>query len=327
MADPTGRISHLPEMHRGVSWKQPVRAATTADIAIESALNDGDSIDGVTLATDDRVLVKDQTDASENGIYRVSVTPFRAYDMDQDATTTVPASEVVGSWVYVVEGAANGGTVWYVTTTTPPELNVDDIDWARFTGPASLDDIPDVNAPAPDDGDVLTWDDGAGEWIASAVGGITVEEIDASPSVGAVTTMRVPSDSLTDDTGGQVTYAPKSAVEVIIDGGGSAITTGVKADVEMPFAGTIRSARLFADQTGSIVVDLWKDAYANFPPTVADTITASAKPSLSSAVASQDTTLTGWATSFAKGDIIRINVDSASTLERVTLALVMERNL
>ena len=114
--------------------------------------------------------------------------------------------------------------------------------------------------------------------------------------------------------------------QVVLGGGAGVISTGIALDVEMPFAGTITAARLFADQTGSIVVDVWKDTYANYPPTVADTITAAAKPTLSSADKYQDTTLTGWTTAFAAGDTLRINVDSATTVTRVTLAFRVARS-
>lgn len=112
-----------------------------------------------------------------------------------------------------------------------------------------------------------------------------------------------------------------AAITVIIDGGGSAITTGIKAYVEIPFACTIVQQTTLADQTGSIVLDIWKDAYANYPPTVADTITASAKPTISTGVKDQDATLTGWTTSISAGDVMAINVDSITTCERVTLVL------
>ena len=112
----------------------------------------------------------------------------------------------------------------------------------------------------------------------------------------------------------------KSAI-FSIDGGGSAIATGIKGDLEIPFACTITEAELLADQAGSVVVDIWKDTYANFPPTVADTITASAKPTLSSANKSKDSTLTGWTTSVAAGDILRFNIDSVSTITRLTVIL------
>jgi hypothetical protein len=115
-------------------------------------------------------------------------------------------------------------------------------------------------------------------------------------------------------------------VNVVLDGGGSVLTTGIKADIEMPFGGVITSVRLFADQSGDIVLDLWKDSYANFPPTVADTITAAAKPTLSAAQKSEDTTLTGWTLGFSEGDVIRVNVDSVSTVQRVTLALSVLRS-
>lgn len=107
----------------------------------------------------------------------------------------------------------------------------------------------------------------------------------------------------------------------VIDGGGSAITTGVKGDLTVDFNCTIQQATLLADQSGSIVVDIWKDTYANYPPTVADTITASAKPTLSTAAKSQDGTLTGWTTSISAGDTLRFNVDSITTCQRVTVAL------
>lgn len=119
-----------------------------------------------------------------------------------------------------------------------------------------------------------------------------------------------------------------AAIGLIIDGGGSTITTGVKGFVEVPFAGTITAATLLSTDasvtSGSIVIDVWKDTYANYPPTVADTITASAKPTLASATKSRDTTLTGWTTAVAAGDILGFKVDSVTTLTRVTLTLTVQ---
>jgi len=111
----------------------------------------------------------------------------------------------------------------------------------------------------------------------------------------------------------------------IVDGGGSAITTGVKGDVVVDFDCSISRQTLVADVSGSIVIDIWKDTYANFPPTVADTITASAKPTLSAATKAQDSTLTGWTKAITAGDTLRFNVDSASTVTRVTLVLRVAR--
>jgi len=115
------------------------------------------------------------------------------------------------------------------------------------------------------------------------------------------------------------------SVTFIIDGGGSAITTGIKGDITIPFACTINEWTLLADQSGSVVVDIWKDTYANYPATVADTITGSAKPTITTATKGQSSTLTGWTSSITAGDTIRFNVDSATTITRVTLSLKVTR--
>lgn len=117
------------------------------------------------------------------------------------------------------------------------------------------------------------------------------------------------------------TAVKTSVVGIVIDGGGSAITTGIKGFVQVPFDCTIVSATLLADQSGSIVVDVWKDTYLNYPPTVGDTITAAAKPTLSAVAKALDTTLTGWNKNISAGDVIGFNVDSATTVTRVTLEL------
>ena len=112
------------------------------------------------------------------------------------------------------------------------------------------------------------------------------------------------------------------ALGYAIDGGGAVIATGVAGSgVQAPFACTIDSVTLLADVSGSIVIDIWKDTYANYPPTVADSICASAKPTLSSAIKAEDTTLTGWTKTVAAGDVLYFNVDSCSTITKVSLIL------
>jgi len=108
---------------------------------------------------------------------------------------------------------------------------------------------------------------------------------------------------------------------MILGDGSTAIGTGVMGDLEIPFGMTITGWTILADQSGSIVVDVWKDTYANFPPTVADSIAGSEKPTLSTATKNQDLALSTWTTSVTAGDILRFNVDSASTVTRVTLSI------
>ena len=114
-------------------------------------------------------------------------------------------------------------------------------------------------------------------------------------------------------------------IGITIDGGGSVITTGVKGFILIPVACTIKRATLLsvdaASLTGSIVIDIWKIAFARYPPTVTNTITASAKPTLSSAKTSQDSTLTGWTLSINANDVLGFNVDSVTTVTRVLFQL------
>jgi len=111
---------------------------------------------------------------------------------------------------------------------------------------------------------------------------------------------------------------------IVVDGGGAVITTGVKGFFSVPYNCTIIGNRVLADIAGAIVFDVWKDIFTNYPPTVADSITAAAKPTLAGpADHSEDTTLTGWTKSCKAGDVIGYNVDSITTCTRVTLQLIV----
>lgn len=129
-----------------------------------------------------------------------------------------------------------------------------------------------------------------------------------------------------DDSADDLVYVtPTKAVAIPIGNGVDVISTGVQAtEISLPISGVWTKWRLLkAAPAGnvSIVVDLWKDTYANWPPTVADTITASAKPTISAAEKAESSTLTGWTTTFAAGDTLRLNVDSVTSATRVWLYL------
>ena len=102
---------------------------------------------------------------------------------------------------------------------------------------------------------------------------------------------------------------------------GSPISTGIKGDIYVPFSCTLTKVTLLADQAGDIVLDVWKAAYGSFPPTVTETITAAAKPTLTNDLTYQDSVLSGWTVNVTAGDVLRFNVDSAATVTRVTVAL------
>lgn len=106
---------------------------------------------------------------------------------------------------------------------------------------------------------------------------------------------------------------------------GAALTTGIKGDVLIPFNATITEWSLLADQTGSVVVDIWKDTYGNYPPTSGDSITGSAKPTITSSNKGQSSTLTGWTTTINAGETLRFNLDSVSTIQRLSINIKISR--
>lgn len=113
---------------------------------------------------------------------------------------------------------------------------------------------------------------------------------------------------------------------ITVDGGGSVIPTGLRGFVVMPYSGTITEWTIIGDQSGSAVIDIWKVAYAGMPPDIGDSITASAKPTLTSSQTAQSSTLTGWTTSVTSGDVIAFNVNSASTVTRLNLSIKITKS-
>ncbi len=113
---------------------------------------------------------------------------------------------------------------------------------------------------------------------------------------------------------------------VDIDGGGAEIADAEHADIYIPFDCQIVGWVLLAHETGSIVIDVWKDVLANFPPTVADTITVGGEPTITTAEFASSENLAAWTTTTcAAGEVIRLNVDSCTDIQRVTVILRVVR--
>jgi hypothetical protein len=114
----------------GIDWKPSVRLATTAPITLATDLENGDTLDGVTLATGDRVLVKNQTDATENGIYVVaeSGAPTRSTDADTSAEITASFA------VFVEEGTVNTDSGWTLTNNGTVTIGTTELAFTQFTG-------------------------------------------------------------------------------------------------------------------------------------------------------------------------------------------------
>jgi hypothetical protein len=110
----------------GLAWKNEVRVATTTNGTLATAYENGDTVDGVVLATGDRILLKNQTTQTENGIYTVNASgsPTRAIDADT-------AADLNNATVSVTEGTANAGTSW-TQTTQNPTVGSSNIVWVAF---------------------------------------------------------------------------------------------------------------------------------------------------------------------------------------------------
>jgi len=116
---------------------------------------------------------------------------------------------------------------------------------------------------------------------------------------------------------------------VLLDGAGSAITTGIKCDIIFPAGLTLKEWVMYGDQSGSVVLDLWHCTYAEFDnaahPVVGDTICAAAKPTIAAAHKAFDATLSGWSKSALVRECWRLNIDSLSTFERLSFLMIFER--
>lgn len=111
----------------------------------------------------------------------------------------------------------------------------------------------------------------------------------------------------------------------IINGNGSEIADGVHGDLYVPFACTIQEGVLLCDQVGSIEVDVWKDVYANYPPTALDSIVGAAPLAITTNDNIRDTSLDGWTIAISAGDTLRFNVNSCTTITKCTIALKVVR--
>lgn len=106
--------SEIDALLQARNWKQSVRVSTTVAGTLATSFENGDTVDGVVLATGDRILIKDQASPIENGIYTVNASgaPTRAVDFD--------SGEVVTDSVIPVDlGTSNADTVWLCTSSNP----------------------------------------------------------------------------------------------------------------------------------------------------------------------------------------------------------------
>lgn len=120
---------YVDAVSEGLHVHPAVVAATTANVTLASAVDNGKTLDGVTLATGNRILVKNQTTASENGIYVVSASGAPARAEDFNSATEIQG----GDFVFVTGGTQYAKTGW-VQTATVATVGSDAIEFTQFSG-------------------------------------------------------------------------------------------------------------------------------------------------------------------------------------------------
>jgi hypothetical protein len=119
-------------------------------------------------------------------------------------------------------------------------------------------------------------------------------------------------------------FHPVRNLKVVFNGGGLALVGGEQQDASVDYMGEITQWTLLADVPGNAVVDIWKDDFGSYPPTLADTITAASQPTLSATDHASDDTLPSWIRDVAAGDCFRFTIDSISAITRLTVIVKIQ---
>jgi hypothetical protein len=135
VADPTTATDaatkgYVDAVAIGLDVKESCRAASTANVDIATGLQNGSAIDGVTLATGDRVLLKNQTNAAENGIYVVAAGGAASRSADCNSS----ANYTTGAFTFIEEGTTNQGYAFVVNTQGAIVVGTTAVSWVRFAG-------------------------------------------------------------------------------------------------------------------------------------------------------------------------------------------------
>lgn len=242
------RKQYVDALEQGLDIKDSVRVATESGIDLSTA-TDPNPVDGVTLSDGDRVLLKDQATASENGLYQAvtatdPTTWTRTPDADADDEVTA------GAFVFVEEGSANQNRGFVVTSDDPISLGTDPIEFTQFSGAGQLTagnaltktgDTLDV-ASNSIDSDELVSDSLTLNGVTAALGEtatLALRDLRVTTSVSAATTTNGEDTVFVDSSGtGGVTVTLGSGDAVagqeitIQDTGGAASSNTITVDTE-----------------------------------------------------------------------------------------------
>jgi hypothetical protein len=124
--------AYVDGISTGLQWKNPVIAGTTTAGTLATSFANGQVIDGITLTTGNRILIKNQASAVENGIYTVNTSgaPTRSADMTSGSAQNFAC--------LVTTGTVNIGSSWVVTATTPYTIGTSNLTWTQFSSSGSI---------------------------------------------------------------------------------------------------------------------------------------------------------------------------------------------
>jgi hypothetical protein len=168
---------YVDSVAAGLDPKESVNVATTADLGATYATTPSNgrftsaptTLDGVALTVGMRILVKDQTDAKQNGIYTYTAVAQYTRAADMDGT---PVAEVsAGNYTFTTQGTANIGKGFVVTGNGVLTLNTDNINWTAFSGAsnAALRDLSNLTSPTAINQDLLADTDNTRDLGSSSV--------------------------------------------------------------------------------------------------------------------------------------------------------------
>lgn len=213
----------------GSQPKEAVRVATTADGTFTTAFDNGSTVDGVVLATGDRILIKNQSDQTQNGLYIVAASGVPTRSTDADTW-----NELVGARVFVTAGTANEATSWVCTIVAGGTLGVNNVTFVQNSANQAY--------TASGDGIELSGNQFAleldGTTLSKGGSGLKVNEI-ANAQIAAAAAIAVnklaavtASRALVSDGSGFVSAATTTATEIgHVNGVTSAIQTQLDAKI------------------------------------------------------------------------------------------------
>ena len=322
------------------------RLDVTGDLQLKGAgelrFADGDSSNYIsfaspaTVGTNYDVILPDAIPTSTGTVLVVdsivSGVATLIWDFPSLGTTQSPGGDADGSVQYNIGGTFTGETAFKYNQTTNT-LSVDNIS----AGSVAVDNIAiDGNSITSTDTNGNIDLDANGTGVIRILDGASISFLDddntnfvnltAPSSVTSNYTITLPAaggaanEILQFDGSQNASFVSNTrTLNFVIDGGGSAITTGKKGVIVIDGDYTVTGWTIIADQSGSIVVDVNRATFTNFPTT--SSIAGTELPTLSSAQKAEDLTLTSWTTTLSARDVIEFEVDSATTVTRVTVAL------